>query len=302
MRPVTIRRAIALLLLMLLLAGTIWFGPLVKQMGSRFGFYSFQEWIHAFCLTQTVLLAAAAVYGPGRLVVRLPLLCAWALAIGFGLATLNLVSSDDRASLASGAILLSSGVLGPLMVFTLHRWRTEAWIAIGNGVANRVAGRSVHQLSLQVLMILIAAFAVAGIVARRTIFAPPDPLGSEHDVHVRVVQIWLGLFLCLAAAPMVLVVFRPSWKIVFAVAFFIAITWANPRLLGLADPYVFPDRFRTTYLEVAMESFQWHCQAAIAVLIYTMLARLAGFRMVFPNQATGDYPARASRGHATLPQ
>ena len=56
------------------------------------------------------------------------------------------------------------------MVFTLHRWRTEAWIAIGNGVANRVAGRSVQQLSLQVLMILIAAFAVAGIVARRTIF------------------------------------------------------------------------------------------------------------------------------------
>ncbi len=275
-----IRRSIALLLLVLLLAGTIWFGPLFKQIGSQVGFYSFQEWVHAFCLTQTVLLAAAAVYGPGRLVVRVPLLCCWGLAIGFGLATLNLVSWEDRASLASGAILLCAGALGPLIVFALHRWRTGAWIAFGDGVANRAAGRSVYQLSLRVLMILIAAFAVASIVARRTIFAPPDPFGSEHDVHVRVVQIWLGFFLCLAAAPVLLAVFRPSWKMMFAVAFFVAITWANPWLLGFADPYVFPDRSRTTYFEVATESFQWHCQAAIAIVVYALLARLAGFRMV----------------------
>jgi hypothetical protein len=220
--------------------------------------------------------------------VRLPLLCAWALAIGFGLATLNLDSSDDRASLASGAILLCAGVLGPLTIFAPHRWNTDASIAFGNGVSNRPAGRSVYQLNLQALMILIAAFAVAGVVVRRTFFAPPDPLGSEHDVHVRVVQTWLGLFLCLAAAPVLLVVFRPSWKIVFAAAFFIGITWANPRLLGLADPYVFPDQFRTTYLAVADMSFQWHCQAAIALLIYTLLARLAGFRMVFPNQCSEE--------------
>ena len=97
---------------------------------------------------------------------------------------------------------------------------------------------------------------------------------------------------------MVLVVFRPSWKIVFAVAFFIAITWANPRLLGLADPYVFPDRFRTTYLEVAMESFQWHCQAAIAVLIYTLLAVSRDSEWSFPiNLVTPcqSLPLRAMR-------
>ena len=157
MRRIIIRRSIALLLLVLLLAGTIWFGPLVKRIGFQVGFYSLQEWIHAFCMTQTVLLAAAAVYGPGRLVVRLPLLCAWALAIGFGLATINLVSSDDRASRESVAILLCAGVLGPLTIFAPHRLNTDASIAFGNGVSNRPACRSVYQLTLQALLILIAA-------------------------------------------------------------------------------------------------------------------------------------------------
>jgi hypothetical protein len=62
-----IRRMTALTLLLLLLVATTWVGLLDKEIGSR----DMQDWIHAFCLTQTVLLAAFVVYGPGRFIVRM---------------------------------------------------------------------------------------------------------------------------------------------------------------------------------------------------------------------------------------
>ncbi|MDA1049791.1 MAG: hypothetical protein O3C40_04850 [Planctomycetota bacterium] len=284
-----IRRTVALISLVLLLAATTWVGLFFKQVGSR----DINDWIHAFCLTQSVLLAACAVYGPGRLIVRVPLVIAWGLAIGFALATLNLISMPGTASLAAGALLVATGTLSPLILFALHRWRTGVCLAFGVS-SSRPAARRVYQLSLQMLMILTTAFAVMGVVARAAVTAPADPYGTEHDILV--VQAWLGFFPCLAAAPALLVVFRPSWKIVLACGFFVVVTLADPLLLALAAPFVFEDKTffpKTTwdtFLEIGSDSFLWHGQAVIATVVYVLLARAAGFQMVVPNQSNDKKP------------
>ncbi len=284
-----IRRTIALTWLVLLLVATIWVGLFFKQFGSR----DINDWIHAFCLTQSVLLAACAVYGPGTFIVRIPLVIAWGLAVGFALATLNLISTQGRASLAAGAILVATGTLSPLIIFALHRWRTRVLLAFGES-SGPPAARPVQQLSLRTLMVVMAAFAIMGVIARAAITAPTDPYGTERDILV--VQAWLGLFPCLAATPALLVIFRPSWKIVFACGFFVLVTLADPILLGLAAPYVFEDQNliqMTTwdlYRDAAGDSFLWHGQALAAVVAYALLARAGGIRMIARDQSNDKKP------------
>lgn len=90
-----VSRITARVMIILLLAGSIWAGLFTKGLSSRISY----EWLHTFCLTQTILLAACAIYGPGTLVARKPIVVAWALAVGFALAMLNLISLPGRSSL-----------------------------------------------------------------------------------------------------------------------------------------------------------------------------------------------------------
>jgi hypothetical protein len=286
----TIRRTIAIALLVLLLAATLCLSLLVDQFDS----VDTNDWVHAFCLTHTVLLAACAVYGPGRFIVRLPLVACWGLTVGFALARHNLISSQGQTSLAAGATLVAAGMLPALVVFLLHRWRTGALVVFSDRTPGQVVTLAGHQLSLQMLMILTAAFACAGVAARAAITAPPDPYGVDHDTLI--IHLWVGFFPSLSVAPALLVVFRPSWKVLFAVGFFVLITFADPLLLGLVGPIVFHNKtfFQAQawdgLLEIGLDSFLWHIQPAIALLIYVLLARAAGFRMVVRDQSNDKRP------------
>ncbi len=285
-----IRRTTALVLLVLILAATNCLALLVDQFSSL----DMNDWIHAFCLTQTVLLAACVVYGPGKFIVRVPLVVAWILIVGFALARHNLISSHGRASLAAGAILAVAGTVPALIIFALHRWRNGVVVAFGDTSPGPTVVRLGHQLSLQTLMILTAAFAVAGAAARAAIVAPPDPFGADQDALI--IHLWVGFFPCLSVAPMLLVMFRPSWKIVLAGGFFVLVTLADPLLLGLAAPFVFNDKtfFQTptweAILESGLDSLLWHGQPAVVMVIYAFLARAAGLRMVVPDQSNDKKP------------
>jgi hypothetical protein len=289
MNVLWIRRTVAIVLLVVLLAMTVGVGIFVK----RFGHRDTNEWLHTFCLTQTILLAACVVYGPGRLVVRIPLVMAWGLGLGFALSMLNLISTQGRASLAAGAILVTTGTLASLVVFAFHRWRTDAIVVFRtSSVVHRSRG---YQLSLRMMMTLMAAFAVTGLIARAAINATPDPFGNEHDMLV--LQLWLGFFPCLAAAPGLLTVFRPSWKIAIACGFVLLVSIIEPLLLGLTAPLMFEDTSFATRLEglanlyyAVAEVLRYNGEAVAAILLYALLARAAGFRMLVPDQSKDKKP------------
>jgi hypothetical protein len=286
----TIRRMTARALFVLLLAGTVWAGLSVPELGSHY----INDWLHTFCLTQAVLLVACAVYGPGKLVARLPIVIAWGLAIGFALARLNLISLTGRASLAAGAILAVTGTLAPLCLFALHHWRRRASLTFGER-PSRDDARPRQQFNLQMLMIVTAAFAVTGVVARAAISSPVDPFGNEHDFLV--MHAWLGFFPCLVAAPALLAVFRPSWRIVLAMGFFVLVALAEPLLFALVARYIFQDRnivtmglswgsLRTVWIEAIM----YNGQAVVTTVTYALLARAAGLRMIVPDQSNDKNP------------
>jgi len=290
MNVTTIRRTVALILLVAFLAGTSWAGLFVKELGSR----NINEWLHTFCLTQTVLLASCAVFGPGRFVARIPIVIAWGLAIGFALARLNLISLPGRASLLAGAILATTGTLPSLVVFALHRWRGRTSMTFGD-LSNRRIARQEHQLSLQMLMLVTAAFAVTGIVARAAISAPTDPFGNEHDFLV--MHAWLGFFPCLVAAPALLAVFRPSKIIGVAAGIFVLVSMVEPLLFALAAPFIFQDTNMSVVASsweslpsVWIEATMYNGQAVVATVMYALLARAAGFRMVVPDQSNDKNP------------
>jgi hypothetical protein len=284
-RPTT-----ALVLLVLLLVATTWSGISFKH----FGRWDVPEWIYAFCLTQTILLSSWAVYGPGRLVVRLPFVVAWGLAIGFALARLNLISSQGRASLVAGAILVATGALSPLILFSLHRWRTGASLTLQISPGHHVLART-NQLSLRMMLTLTAAFAVTCVIARGAITAAPDPFGNEHDILV--IHAWLGFFPCLAAAPVLLVVFRPTWRIVFVGFYFLLVALIEPLSLGHMAPYILADKSLIGPLwnwdalqEAWSDSLFTSGQALVATVVYALLARAAGFRMIYPDQSNDKNP------------
>jgi hypothetical protein len=291
----TIRRTTAFTLFVMLLAGTTWAGLFVKELGSR----DINEWLHTFCLTQAVLLASCAVYGPGKFVARIPVVIAWGLALGFALARLNLISSPGKASLAAGAILVITGTLASLSLFALHRWRRQAFLTFGDSSDGKVF-RPRHQLSLRMLMVVTAAFAVTGVVARAAIGAPADPFGTEHDFLV--MHAWLGFFPCLAAAPALLGVFRPSRMIVLACCFFVLVSLAEPLLFALVAPIIFQDTNMVaiassweSFQSVWIEAIMFNGQAFVATVIYAVLARAAGIRMVTADQSNDKNPNPSGR-------
>jgi hypothetical protein len=210
------------------------------------------------------------------------------------LATNNLITSQGRASLAAGAILAVAGTLPSLLIFALHRWKMRVYLAFGNQSLSRTTTRTTHQFSLQMLLILTAAFALTGVVARAAITAVPDPFGTDRDILV--LHVWLGFFPCLVATPTLLVTFRPSWKILLAVGFFLVVTLVEPLLLGLVGPIIFDsmDLIQVTswdwFRELGTESLVWHGQAVIAVVIYALLARAAGIRMFVSRQSNDKNP------------
>ena len=290
MNAITIRRTVALVLFAMLLAGTVWAGLFVKELGSR----NIDEWLHTFCLTQAVLLASCAVYGPGRFVARIPIAIAWGLAIGFALARLNLISMPGKASLLAGAILTITGTFASLSLFALHRWRSHASLAFGDVPPPSAASQS-QQLSLQMLMVVTAAFAVTGVVARAAISSPTDPFGNEHDFLV--MHAWLGFFPCLVAAPALLAVFRPSRNIVLAAGFFVLVALIEPLLFALVARFIFQDTNMVavasnweTLPSVWLEAIVFNGQAVVAVVVYALLARAAGLRMLSPDQSKDKNP------------
>lgn len=288
MNPTKVRRLTASVMLLVLLLGSPWLGLKLKHLGHL----AVNDWLHAFVLVHIVLLVAYAVYGPGRYFIRAPFAVAWALAIGFVLARLNLISTQGRVSLAAGAVLVAAGTLPSLSMMLFHCRRTGIRLSTGN--ACEVIDRRSNQISLRSIMILTAAFAIAGAVARAALFAPADPHGDNHDILV--LHMWLAFFPCLIATPALIVVFRPSWKILLSVGFFLIVSCADPILLGLASPYIFESGNlveRLTwkgYPQVASESLIWHVHAIVATIVYALLARAAGFRMVVPDQSNDIKP------------
>lgn len=285
----TIRRTIAFALLLLLLVGTIWIGMNAKGTS----YLGIRDWLHTFCLMQIILLVSCAKYGPGSFVVRMPFVMAWGLAIGFTLSTLNLISTQGRTSLAAGAILVGTGTLAPLIIFGLHRWCTGAWITFDTHFRRLSVGHA-RQLSLRTLLTLTAAFAVSGVVARSAMTAPADPFGNEHDILV--IQAWLGFFPCLTATPVLLAVFRPTWRIAIVGCFSIFVASFEPIALGLIAPFVlenknFAPAMTWNYVgDAVMYSLVWHGQAVVAIVLYAVLARAAGFRMVISDQSNDKKP------------
>ena len=259
----------------------------------RTGYFTQNDWIHAFCLSQTILLAACAIYGPGRFGIRLPFIVAWGLSIGFFLAKANLISTQGRVSLAAGAILVVAGTLPSLTLFAVHRWRTGTTIT-RSAASVCTASYQGRQLSLRMLMAIVTAFAVAAVAARAAITAPSDPFGNEHDYFV--MHAWLAFFPCLSSAPALLVVFRPSWKIVLACCFFFVMTFVEPIAFGLAAPLIFENKGLAEVLSwddtsrMVLFSLLWQGQTLVATVTYALLARAAGFRMVFPDQSNDKKP------------
>ncbi|MCB9874438.1 MAG: hypothetical protein H6821_09710 [Planctomycetaceae bacterium] len=285
-----VSRITARVMIILLLAGSIWAGLFTKGLSSRISY----EWLHTFCLTQTILLAACAIYGPGTLVARKPIVVAWALAVGFALAMLNLISLPGRSSLFAGAILTITGTLPSVILFAIHRWRTKVSLVFSNSLRGD-RSRSQQQLSLQMLLLVTAAFALAGMVARAAVNAPTDPFGGEQDFLV--MHAWLGFFPCLAAAPALLVVFRPSWKILLVGCFFVLVSLGEPILFALVARYIFIDQNMVAVeltgeaLQTAwMEATMFNGQALVATVIYALLARAAGLRMVIRDQSNDKNP------------
>lgn len=288
-----IRRMIALALLLVIIVGANWSALSVR----RTGYFTINDWIHAFCLSQTILLAAWTVYGPGRFAMRLPFVAAWGLSIGFALARANLISMQGRASLAAGAILVIAGTLPSLTIFAMHRWRAGATIS---RCTAPVCGATPHsrQLSLQMLMVMMTAFAVTAVLARAAITARPDPLGNEHDKLA--LHAWLAFFPCMAATPAFFVVFRPSWRIVLAGCFFFIVAFVQPIAFGFIVPLIFEDKSLAAGLTEGLswddtqrafvESVSWLGQTLVATVIYALLARVAGFQMTFAGQSNDKKP------------
>ena len=265
---------------------------------TRSGYFTTDDWLHAFCLTQTILLAACAVYGPGRIALRLPLMAAWGVSLGFSLARGNLISSQGRVSLEAGAILVAAGTLPPLLLFVLHRWLTGATIRHGSE-SDRRGNRPGFQLSLGMLMFMMTAFAVTGVVARAAVTAPSDPYGHEYDKLV--MHAWLAFFPCLSSAPAFLAVLRPSWQIVWAGCVFFLVAFADPIAFGVFAPLLFEDKALASGLSwnyssgIMLDSLLSHGQALAATLLYAMLSRAAGFRMNFPHQSNDKKPNPSAR-------
>jgi hypothetical protein len=286
----TILRPVASFLLVSLLVVATW----AAVNADRAGYFSTDDWVHAFCLAQTILLAAWAVYGPGRFELRLPFIVAWGLIVGFALARANLISTGGRTSLAAGAILVATGILPSLTLFSLHRWRTGATMIYGAASAGRAA-ISKHQLSLRMLMVMMTAFAIAGVVARTAITAAPDPFAHEHDKFF--MHAWLAFIPCLASAPMLLVFFRPTWTFgVLAGCFILLLSFVEPFAFGIFVRLTFENKNLANAIswdstpEAILYSLMWQGQTFIATAGYAILIRAAGFRLVVPDQSNDKNP------------
>ena len=228
---------------------------------------------------------------------RLPFVIAWGLSIGFTVARENLISTQGRVSFATGSILVVAGALPPLVLFAIHRSWTGATIR-RRPSSICVATPESHQLSLRMLMVIMTAFAITAVIARTAITAPPDPYGNEHDVLV--LHAWLAFFPCLASAPALLVVFRPSWKIVLAGCFIVALAFVEPLTFALFAGLIFEsNNLAATFVEIRnwadarqlfLQSLWWHGQTVVATVVYALLARAAGFRMVCPDQSNDKNP------------
>ena len=150
------------------------------------------------------------------------------------------------------------------------------------------------------LMILTAAFAVTGVIARAAITAPTDPFGTEYDILV--LHALLGFFPCLAAAPGLLVVARPSWKIALACGYFVFVSMVEPMLFAIVVRFVFNNArllpFMTTwesFQNAWFESMIFNGQAVVATVTNALLARAAGFRMIVPVQSNDKNPNPSAR-------
>jgi hypothetical protein len=148
------------------------------------------------------------------------------------------------------------------------------------------------------LMVMMTAFAVTAVVARAAITAPPDPFGNEHDKFVT--HAWIAFFPCLVSAPALLVVLRPSWRIVLAGCFFFAMTFVEPIAFGFIAPLIFKDKSLATGLtaglswddtrQMFVDSVLWQGHTLISTVTYALLARAAGLRMVVRDQSNDKKP------------
>lgn len=230
---------------------------------------------------------------PGEICHENALHLRWGLGVGFALARLNLISILGRVSLAAGGLLLAAATIGGLLIFVPHRWMTGVSLVFGNHEEHRSL-RQKHQLSVRSLLILTAAFAVTAFLARAAVTAPSDPYADDHDILV--IHSWLGFFPCLSAAPVLLIIFRPSWRIILVGGFYLVVATLDSVCLGWAAPFMLNDQTIATTItfpnavETIRQSLLWHGQAVTAIVVYGVLARFSGFRMVLPVQSNDKNP------------
>ncbi len=264
------------------------------------------DWLYVFCYVQTMLLAAHIVLGPGRLLFRLPFSAAWGLAIGLALANCNLTTLAHHSSLSTGMTLLLAGTVPAIGIFALYRWRTDARLQIGCESAHAPAATAT-QFSMRSLLALVSAFAVVGWLMRFVAQSTANPFGGGRDLVL--LQTWLGFYPALATAPVLLVIFRPSWTILAVATWFLALVLAEPPLFVLSGSVVFQDQtlvsgdaswdqMRASWADTSL----WFGQIVVALLAYGLLARLVGWRLVMPDQSKINKPdteAPSAEGSST---
>lgn len=258
------------------------------------GYFDLHDWGHVFCLTQAVLISAISIYGPASLIIRTPLVAAWAIGLACVLARGNLISRMGRVSIEAGVVLVITGVVSSGLVFAIHKWTTRA--SLSTRAAGSIDGSGAKvQVSLRTLMYFMVAFAVAGAAARVVATSPRDPYGAEHDILV--IHGWLGFFACLSASAIVVGVFNFPKSIAFASGFCVLVAILDPVLLGLAGPLIFINKNLLgaatpwAFIQTAWtDTFVWHGEAAIATAAYAILARAAGLRMIYPDQSNDTKP------------
>jgi len=283
----TIRRKTAALLLIVLFATFIWLGIAPDRIPNWIQY----DWSYVFCVSQTIPLAAWTVFGPGPPVLRFPLALAWGLALGFALAMNNLIALNSKVSVAGGVILPIVGFVTSAAIYVVYGARTRATLAIGGpGEA-----RERHRLSLRLLLLIMGAYAITATVARSVVNAPPY---AYLNWETTILQAWLVFFPTIAASPALLFIFRPSWKIAIGVVLFGIIVLVEPFLFALVEPWLFNGpspkvQQETTWSDLCFawsDAFLLDGQTVVATVIYALLARAAGLRMVVPNQSSDKNP------------